>query len=251
MYFSVFKAFKRYKPYFKETSFTSHALYEAVLFPTDYKYELEKKLKDFFNKNLKRDLKLSMLCARLTFLLRGYKIKVKEWKSTCADAEECNFYGIENSGTFPDKNGSIIIYLNTRTISIFTNELFYRKFYDFFIIQLEHEIVHRKQFLTVKDIKLRKKLFTKKDPLSPKRYLSDKQEVMARAWDIIETLRCKGKTYSDILQIIQSPKKYKEDIKIHSLVAYYFYFSNRNREDQEVLNQLKKYIYEYIEQREK
>lgn len=190
-----------------------------------------------------------------------YLIKFK-FDSIVPDQEEqkCGITKMEISG----KDKVIYIKCNTafRKNFLSQNKELFNTFYDLIC----HELVHRGQLLLrrYKDsiIQMNKrsreelKIKTndglseeEKTVLLYKRYLSDINEIMAYANQIVEELRFKGLSDKEIIQLIKGfkiPGDYSSGAKM-----YNDYFSVTNKDDYKVLKKLFTYIYGYVTGEEK
>lgn len=90
------------------------------------------------------------------------------------------------SGSMDVKNYIIYIELFEESLNFINRS--YGTFMNDFLVVLKHEIIHRLQFLNIKQEKERLKIAHKQSK-SDKAYLSSKHEIMAWAWNIIEILR--------------------------------------------------------------
>jgi len=218
------------------------SLCEAVQRPENYLSQIIKIIienKDRIQKaTLKKDIEHIFIL--LSSILRKYKIKFR-YKDDIGD-----YLGLSGeSGTLPDMYNTIQININDGIFLIEGNKEF-----DIFIYGLEqtlgHEIIHRMQMLDKVSIDIQKEL-GKKANSSEKNYRFSRQELMAYAWSIIEDFRFMGYSNSKILEIIKKIDNvgYRDNIKIPITYNYYLGFFGQYNNN-ELRNQLHKYIYEYL-----
>lgn len=182
--------------------------------------------------------------------------------STSPEQEEqkCGITEMIISGE--DKYINIKCNNNFRKNFLNQNEKLFNTFYELIC----HELVHRGQLLLkrYKDsvIMMNKRLrddlkIKSNDDLSEeektlllyKRYLSDVNEIMAYANQIVEELRFKGLSDKNIIQLIKGfkiPSEYSSGAKM-----YNDYFSITDKNDYKILKKLYSYIYGYVTGEEK
>jgi hypothetical protein len=234
-----------YKKYFKNSlsinDDPSIFLLENVLKPENY----VKILKEHFLKHKKGILRKNRtperLCIYLSLLFKKYKIEF-QLDFAIKSLENDYLYGVSKGEYHIGKKNKndIVIVCNSNIQSIQTDERFLNTFLDIVLKIIGHEIIHRLQGLNVKDEELRKKIYSN-NTKDIRIYLSNKYEVMSRAWQIIEELRFQGVNDSRIKEIIKNSKNYGMSA---SLYEYRRIFSDNQ---QEVLNLLYKYVFLYLE----
>lgn len=214
-------------------------LSEAVQRPNNYL----KLIQDQILKNKKLILKqsnnkINKLLILLSLILKKFKIKFY-YKN-----EISKYFGIYEAETLLDKKNTIIIWCNLSILEIIKNEKIFDRFLYSLLEILGHEIVHRMQLKDIKDKKILNILSTK-DINNRIQYFSNKQEIMAFAWQIIEQFRFIGYSDDKIKEIM---KTYKNPKLIHKklpeIYKLYIYLFNN---DNSVLNKLHKYMYEYLQ----
>ena len=125
------------------------------------------------------------------------------------------------------------------------NEEDYELFCNQLTTILGHEIIHRFQALKIEYEELRKKIF-KKSKTEAKKYLSNKHEVMAYAWQIINSFKIYGLDYKEIRHILSlgdSSTKFILGGQIFS--DYHDLFSMKD----DTLKLLYKYMYLYLSEK--
>ena len=125
-------------------------------------------------------------------------------------------------------------------IKIQQNELFANEFRKWFLFVLKHELIHRGQNLAVKDTKLLARVMVKEFG-NEKEYLSDKQEIMARAWETIELFKFQGFTKKRIAHILVNEIYNSENGVLQAYIKTFDKNSN-------VYKLFFKYLYLYLEE---
>ena len=212
-------------------------LYEYVIKPEEYLNNIQQIIDNSFGSVFSKDNSLQKLCKQLTKLFRNNKIKFIPGNNQTG-IEEYVFYGINEGASLPDEYGTIGIFCNPLLTHCIDNQGFFTQFKKWFLFICKHELVHRGQALQIKDAKLRSEVL-QKDTNDIIIYLSDPQEVMARAWEIIELFRFNNYGDARILKTLQ--KKDIEKYQIKTLKVYHDYF-----EDTQTIKLLYKYMYQYI-----
>jgi hypothetical protein len=230
---------KRYVRYFGVDD--QFKITEAIINPTLYLDQINKDLYDLAYFKFKNN-SLKNIAAKLNIIFRKSKIQFLPQTFIVDDPHEPGIkFGINGAATLSNKNNTIGIYINENIIKSLQNKDYYVFFVKWFLFNLKHELVHRGQHLKVKDAKLANEVFQKsyKDQIE---YLSDKQEIMARAWEIVELFKLFNYTDDNIRKIIQSKKP--EKFQNFTLRTYHLLF---NMDDWQI-KLLYKYMYLYIEE---
>lgn len=211
---------------------------EAVIYPETYLKNIQKKINslELYKYN---NLTLRKVCNLLNLKFYFNNIKFMPDLHVMNGMEKYIDYGINRGATLPDKNATIGIFLNKNILNI-KNKDFYNSFLEWILFILKHELVHRGQNLAIKDKQLRSEVMIKnyKDKID---YLSDPQEIMARAWEIVELFKLLDYTNEEILILIKTDNK--EKYRNDTLKVYKDLF----KKDNMVLKRLYKYMYEYLQ----
>ena len=131
----------------------------------------------------------------------------------------------------------IIIYYTTKIEKLTLDN--YKEFVKDFKSLIGHELVHREQSIRVKYDDHWKKMKNKDDS----QYLSDRREVMAYAWQFVNTFRMNGITDKNIKKILQTNSNIKLDIGGIMFKKYHNIFPKNGT----ILKLLYKYMYLYLE----
>jgi hypothetical protein len=230
---------KRYKPLYPRYSFN---LLESIIKPESYIKDIEDKLNKFLPtiKNKKYDLK--KLCSKLEWHFSKNKIYFFPESSRSNGGELYISRGINNAGTKADRYSSIGIYCNPLLVEIQKSEMFANDFRKWFLFILKHELIHRGQNLAIRDTKLLSQVMVKEFG-NEEEYLSDKQEIMARAWEIIELFKLMGHFNKEEIKI--RIRKYNTYRGINSTLDSYFKLFTI---ESDVIKLLYKYMYLYLEE---
>ena len=169
---------------------------EAVIHTDKYKNILIKELE-----NLLIKIPLNLSHDKIIDLLNNIYISYKiSFQSLDIDLEKSK-NGLLKGKTKSDL--SIIIYTCRDISTLFNNRFLFSKFVDTLSLLLQHELVHKGQFIqSFKNVHIDKKvdLYSVQD----KKYYSDKHELMAMANMIIEELRFNGYSNNDILKYLKT-----------------------------------------------
>lgn len=220
---------------------TSSYLVEAVYRPDKYVNILYNQLKSHiyhYNKLFKYG---EQVCTFLTERFKEFNI-IFEYDGKYDD-QESKKYGINSMAT-GSNSLTIYIYCNPIIKDIFINKKLQENFLQYFREVIGHELIHRSQSISIENYNLQKKLIRDEAKLKYQTsvgYYADKKELMSYAWQIIEELRFQGAYDIDILNYIKDIAKYPQYnclIYEHVYIKYY-----RNTK---VINQLIKYVYEYL-----
>ena len=139
--------------------------------------------------------------------------------------------------TFNKKTSEIIVYIGPK-IHLLNGSNFQELINDLLHL-IGHELIHREQFLRMDYIKnIESYAFTDK-----KKYLSNKQEIMAYAWQIINSFRLHGALDSDIQKILKTNSNIKFQLGGKVLADYHDLFTIDDKE----LKLLYRYMYLYSE----
>lgn len=230
---------KRYVRYFGvEDQFK---ITEAIINPIIYLNQINKDLKDLSYFKFK-NTSLKNIALKLNIIFRKSKIQFIPQSFIVDDPHEPGVqFGINSSATLSNKNNTIGVFINSNIIKSLQDKDQYQYFIKWLLFNLKHELVHRGQHLKVKDIKIANEIF-KKSYKGQLEYLSDKQEIMARAWEIIELFKLLNYTNDNIRKMIQS--KDLEKNQNFTLRTYHTLF----KIDDWQLKLLYKYMYLYLEE---
>ena len=175
-----------YERQFFPSACIPYSMWEAVVKPKHYLFDIGKVIskheKDFINiKNPER------LCIKLSLLMRIHKIKFKYDKKATSETGIYFKFGFSGAKTTVDKYNTITIVLNQYILNIKNHEDF-KIFYKYFLMVLEHELIHRGQFLHIKGEALKNSVIRGYDENDIEQYI-DKKEIMAYAWTIIQEFK--------------------------------------------------------------
>ena len=230
---------KRYEP-FNFENYTKASLLEAVVNPQNYLNDIQLKLDKYVNKIQNKNYNAPSLCFKLGWLLSSDRIRIKYENKIIPSLDPTSSVGINSGACIPDKKSTIQICMNDNFTRIQKDINFAKEFKKWFLFELNHELIHRGQNLAIKDANLRAQVMIK-DNSTIKKQLADKQEIMARAWEIIELYRLlSNMPKNDILKFIKEYSKYSNN---QTLSAYFYLFGAGSPE----IKLLYKYMYEYLE----
>lgn len=230
---------KRYVRYFGIDE--QFQITEAIVNPSLYLTQINKDLNDLAYFKFKNS-SLKNITMKLNLIFRKSKITFIPQSFIVDDPHEPGIkFGINGAATLSNKNNSIGIYTNENIVKSLQNKDYYTFFVKWLLFNLKHELVHRGQHLKVKDAKLANQVF-QKSPKDQIEYLSDKQEIMARAWEIVELFKLFNYTSDNIRQMIQSKKLEKN--QNFTLRTYHELFTM----DAWQMKLLYKYMYLYLEE---
>jgi hypothetical protein len=221
-------------------NYNFYFLFEAVINPEDYLNEINETINKiyFLLKKLKfNDKKLvSKITNLLTTFFKKNKIEFI-FQSWIEDGDDIFIeYGLNGGAT--KANGKIGIFCNENLFKILDKN-FFDAFKVYFLKILKHELIHRGQALRIKDNKIKIQIL-EKDFKNDFEYLKHPQEMMARAWDIVEVYRSIGYSSNEILNILKN--RSKEKGFSNTLLVYHKVF----KEYPQVLKLLYKYMYMYL-----
>ena len=232
---------KRYVRYFGIDD--SFKITEAIINPNLYLDQIEKDLNDLSFFKFK-NVSLKNISFKLNIIFRKSKIQFIPQSNINDDPYEPNIkFGINSGATISNKTNDIGIFINENIVRSLQNKEAYPFFVKWLLFVLKHELVHRGQHLKVKDAKLRNEVF-QKSPKDRREYLSDKQEIMARAWEIIELFKLFNYQQDKIREILKS--KELEKYQNFTLRVYHDEFTMKDWQ----LKLLYKYMYMYLEEDE-
>jgi hypothetical protein len=212
---------------------------EAVINPEEYLKDVEKKLDKFLLKNTNKNNNAKFICFKLGFLFSNERIQFIYQNKILNGAEKYIKYGINKGATQPDKSATIGIFCNDILRNIQKDDIFRNEFKKWFLFILKHELIHRGQNLKIQDSEIRAEVMAKnyKNKIE---YLSDPQEIMARAWEIVELFKIYYNLSNN--KIIEILKKSDNFMGNETLYVYRHTFNN----DSKQIKLLYKYIYLYI-----
>lgn len=216
-------------------------LSEAVQRPENYLqliYEtLEKNKNKIINSNLDSVIDF---CNKFNFILKKFKIKLNQDLSN----KKSRYLGLtEDAEMLFDRKNTIIVYCNNDILSIKDKKNYYI-FITGFLDIVGHEIVHRLQINRIKEKEILNILSTKEIE-NQKEFLSNKQEMMAYAWQIIQEFRALNYNDNEILKVIKADWKYTMSALLPRIYFIYLNVFQFNKENK-VLKRLHKYMYEYL-----
>ena len=177
---------------------------EAIVDPVKYSEPIKKKF-DTISKYFTKNKGLKDTCIKLSALLRKYHIKFIP-ESTIEPNDILSIFGFNRGGCLLDKHLTIVIYCNENLLKLFNVSKAYSTFERAFFNVLKHELIHRGQYIKISNKRIREKLNYSKNPNKIDRYLNDKQEIMAYAWQIIEYYRLMGLSKEKILTVLKRPR---------------------------------------------
>jgi hypothetical protein len=215
-------------------------LSEAVQRPHNYLKLIEGKLEKYKKYFLKQNNGIDILF-KLSSIFKKNNIKF------IADEKNFhyNYFGINGASTSPDIFRTIEVYCYPKAIlDLSKNEKNFDLFVKILLNYLGHEFVHRMQTVDIKNEELLKKLFST-NLKNKQKYLSKKLEIMGYAWTIIEEFRFMGYTDKEILNVMRTPKSIKSIGRTEPSV--YKEYKKLFYDNDEILNRLHKYMYEYID----
>jgi hypothetical protein len=239
---------KRYKRKIEDTEkeFTRSSrgitsLIEAVYRPDKYVDILYNQMKTIIKTNSGKKFKYNeKLVIYLSEQFREFNIGFDYSGHSFNDGDATGI----NVMVIGSKTLDIVIYCSPSIEKLFIDRDFQLEFLSSFKQLIGHELIHRSQFISVENYRNQIKINRYNN--SPKYqtevgYFADKAEVMSYAWQIIEELRFQGANDRDILEYIKDTGKHPE---YHCMIyeeIYLKYYRNTT-----VVNQLIKYIYEYL-----
>lgn len=229
---------KRYKSKFD--NYRKLSLIEAVVNPNLYLKDVESKLDKFLVTIKGKKHSPSKLCFKLGWVLASNRVRCEYEKNIIPNVDDSYKYGLNSGACAPDRRCTIKLYMNNNIVNIQNSTEFSNEFKKWFLFVLKHELIHRGQFLTIENHKIRAEVMIK-DNSSIERQLQDKQEIMARAWEIIELYKLTSGL--DNSKIKNQIKNYPEYTTNNVLRIYRDLFGKDSKE----LKLLYKYMYEYLE----
>lgn len=220
---------KPYESFFVDNGFCNlkMPIFEAIVIPKN----ILNILKDIFYSNKKNIMQTSVLNQSLIQYLnniyKNHKIQFIKINETSEGSTVLkSFYDI--------KTNIITLYLTKDSNEYLLQD--FDKYWDSFKLMLGHECIHRMQYLRQK---VNKNYFPSME--KEIKYYSNKQEIMAFAWQAIFLYLCYGKTKEEMKKAVTN----KEDRN-----NYFNYVVNKYNElfsfDSNIMKIFKKYCYEYI-----
>lgn len=223
----------------KNKKYFSFTILQEKVIEVDLYVKLVLKILDDFYKEYKGNLfNAEKVVNALNIIFKTYKFifKYKGFPNKDIEKSGINFMATEVNKK--DKFPYIYIYCNSYLGNCIETNLNYKKFRQKFKKLIEHEFIHRSQFLLMADEELRYRVNT--EPYeNDEEYFSNYREIMTYAKQMIEELRFEGKTNQEILNIVKNNIGKESSI----LDLYIQLFKNKN---DKVLKRLYKYIYEYL-----
>lgn len=212
------------------------SLQEAVVKPEEYIkniYNIIQKIPKYYKENFDN---LKKFTYKLNFKFRKEKVIFEAEKGVRSGVNNFLDYGINEARCYLDRFGTIIVYLNPNVFKISAEE-----FVKILTNIIKHELVHRGEFLRVNSKNTKNKMM-QKDHSTRIKYLSDKHEIMAYAWSIVEEYKIIGFKRDKILNFFRNGT---EDLNYS--INYQMY-RNTFEKDDPVMKLLYKYIYMYLEE---
>jgi hypothetical protein len=232
---------KKYKSVFKEKKYSSSLidLYEDIINPKLYLNNIERKLDKALYKVRGKNYSLNKLCFILGFYFANERIKI-EPQGEIFEGDEYNIYGINSGACLSDKKVTIGIFCNSNLLQLqFKDNNYINEFKKWFLYVLKHELIHRGQKLEIKNVKIRAMINSNNKILKDE--LKEPQEIMARAWEIVEYFRIiYNMSKNKILQIINNT----DDITFGGNRTLFVYMELFNHDSKEI-KLLYKYMYLY------
>jgi hypothetical protein len=234
---------KRYKKFFNSNKHVDYfSLKEGVVYPL-YLENIKNQFQQLYPSIQKLKFSsINALCFWLSRNFKSYYIKFRATDEILNSNTIYDLFGIVSASTLTNKKNRIQIKCNVNLLKIQSINLSqFNKFVEIISEVIGHELVHRYQMVQVEGRKLRNFIFgcTPKETIL---YLSSKQEIMARAWQIIEEFRFSGLKDKNILSIMQSNKNTRMVAYSPTLMDYLQFFNTKDN----VFKILYKYIYMYI-----
>ncbi len=237
------------KHIYKQYSITDNPILQEVVLSPLYLDEVEKYLL-----KIKKDIqkqkftKLNVMCLYLSAKLLKYQIRFKIDEESISTRNEYQA-GITRSGCLSNRKGTINVYVNDNLLKIQEKDKV--EFFNFFVKNIiriiGHELIHRHQGFLIANQKLKTYIMDHSE-LDTIKYLSNKQEMMCRAWQILEEFRYSGLDENQIKNLISNIKdgfRYS-----YTLYDYLVIFDFNKKENKEIFKQLQKYIYQYYDGQE-
>lgn len=236
-----FKGVNNDKEFFRRPSKTSASLVEAVYRPDKYVNILYSQFKNIIKANSGRKFKYNeKLVIYLSEQFKEFNIVFDYSGHSYNDGKESGINGM----TSGSNSLQILIYCSPSIEKLFIDRNFQKLFLKAFKELIGHELIHRSQYIAVKNYHNQNNIT--RFLTSPKYkteigYYADKSELMSYAWQIIEELRFLGAYDFDILDYIRDIKKHPEYKCLVYEEIYLKYYKNT-----QIINRLIKYIYEYL-----
>lgn len=222
------------------SKFKENTIYfiEANIYPEEYLSSISKKI-DKVNLSKYSKINPVKICKKLSELFFFNHIEFIYQPKIIAGNEDYIQYGINSGATLPNRKARIGIFINPRIVNIAGSRDFEIEFKKWLLLIIKHELIHRGQNLRIKDLKLRS-MVMQKDYKTHIDYLSDKHEIMARAWEIVELFKLIGYGTERIKSMLKSNDI--EKMQNYTLRVYHDWFNM----DSDVLKLLYKYMYGYL-----
>jgi hypothetical protein len=234
---------KRYQQFFDVDSIRflgpTHNMFEMVQRPENYYTIIKEKIEVFRNRNIFEsldDLIISLnsyfIDEKIIFISSKTKMKFDS--------------GLTSAGYNP-KTNELYLFYNSDISNAFKMENKEQDIYDYkwFLEDLEgfigHEIIHRMQYFKdkIKDVGVMSKENRKK-------YLAKPKEIMAYAWQIVQTFKLNGKD-DDFIKFVLGSKRDLENVKIINFIPMLAEYYNTFDKDSNTMKLLYKYIYQYVD----
>ena len=242
LYWDTYKEYqdKEYHiSFYKPSHAMSYFISESVIRPDKYIVLLCDNLKSIIQSNQGKKFAVSELfCKFINSKLKIFNIEFRS--SNTFDNEESKLSGVNVMFT-GYKSLTIIIFCSPIINELFINKELSTHFLQVFKEIVGHELIHRSQFIN-RHLNKSESNIMRQPPEEFNKYLSQKTEIMSYAWQIIEELRFKGLSDTKILNYIKT-KRNDNNLDYENNILDYYIYTFR---DTQVLNQLFKYMYEYL-----
>lgn len=205
--------------------------YEAVINVEPEKKEIKNITLSVFKKY--KGEQINVIIPYIEMALSKHKIKFDYLRA------ELDVY--TSSGRYEPNDDTLHIILSDKTLKKNPTENDYKEFVNDFSLMVGHELIHRFEAIKMNNIELANRLL-KVSILKQKLYYGSKYEIMAYAWQIVNTFRLFGKIDSDIKIMLRSNSDVKFKYGDLMLKKYHDIFTIQDAE----LKLLYKYMYLYL-----
>lgn len=206
---------------------------EMVQRPEQYLGLLLEKLDSIISKLWKKDHSAPSICRQLNELFESDKIKF-EFKPESKE-ENIILKGHYNVDTF-----YIVLFCGFNLEKIQYTKEDIEDFIEDFTEVVGHELIHRLQYVNDKVKEAR--AYNLSDTKELLKYLSNPKEIMAHAWQIVQSFKLLGFYRELIYQVINNRNN-----KIINIIYILNMYRNHFDSNSEVWKRLLKYIYQYAE----
>lgn len=236
---------RKYESYFGN-HYRIDKLNEAVIIHNEYLKKIKKKiLGNTFKKIVLKSEYLQEISRMLTSFFSWNHIDFDFENKIVNSKDRIVPFGFNDAGVISDKYNTIYIVLNPNILKI--KEEMYTDFVKIFIYLLKHELIHRAQKLHLKSTEEKQKVYDTRRDASDTVYFSNKYEIMARAFTIVEECRLFGNmTDEEIIDLSKLSKKYTDYQLVNISYSLWKYRGMFNK-NSDTMKLLYKYIVEYVE----